>query len=479
MSWPVPSRLPWIIYLLLNCVLQCPSVFGVNRVERAAEPTVYVLPIRDDIMPPLVYVVRRGVKAAIENHADLLVLDMDTNGGRLDTTEDIINILNEFKGQTVTYVDHKAFSAGSFIAVATQKIYMAPGSVIGAAAPMIMGQGTGPVEVPATYEAKMTSAVAALVRANAEKNGYNVDVVEAMIDKNKELKVDDTVLNEKGQILTLTNTQAEKKYGHPPKPLLSSGTFPSLDALLNNLGYGGARRVDIHPTGVEKLGAWLNALSPLLLLVGIIGIYIEFKTPGVALPGIIGVVAFLLYFLGGYVAGLSGMEWIAVFVLGLLLLGLELIVFPGTAVLGLSGAVLMLTAIVMAMVDVYPSTPGVPFSFELRFPTGLMVKNLSITVVGAVLAMWALSYILPKTNLYSTLVSHSVSGENSVALEQKEQKQRLGETGVAISVLRPGGKAQFGNDILDVISQGDMISKGARVRIIGYSGSEAIVEALS
>jgi membrane-bound serine protease (ClpP class) len=430
-------------------------------------------------MPPLVYVVRRGVKAAIENHADLLVLDMDTNGGRLDTTEDIINILNEFKGQTVTYVDHKAFSAGSFIAVATQKIYMAPGSVIGAAAPMIMGQGTGPVEVPATYEAKMTSAVAALVRANAEKNGYNVDVVEAMIDKNKELKVDDTVLNEKGQILTLTNTQAEKKYGHPPKPLLSSGTFPSLDALLNNLGYGGARRVDIHPTGVEKLGAWLNALSPLLLLVGIIGIYIEFKTPGVALPGIIGVVAFLLYFLGGYVAGLSGMEWIAVFVLGLLLLGLELIVFPGTAVLGLSGAVLMLTAIVMAMVDVYPSTPGVPFSFELRFPTGLMVKNLSITVVGAVLAMWALSYILPKTNLYSTLVSHSVSGENSVALEQKEQKQRLGETGVAISVLRPGGKAQFGNDILDVISQGDMISKGARVRIIGYSGSEAIVEALS
>lgn len=456
----------------------CSSVFGVNRAERATEPTVYVLPIRDDIMPPLVYVVRRGVKAAIENHAGLLVLDMDTNGGRLDTTEDIINILNEFKGQTVTYVDHKAFSAGSFIAVATQKIYMAPGSVIGAAAPMIMVPGTGPVEMPSTYEAKMTSAVAALVRANAEKNGYNVDVVEAMIDKNKELKVDDTVLNEKGQILTLTNTQAEKKYGQPPKPLLSSGTFPSLDALLDHLGYGGARRVDIHSTGAEKLGAWLNALSPLLLLIGIIGIYIEFKTPGVALPGIIGVVAFLLYFLGGYVAGLSGMEWIAVFVLGLLLLGLELIVFPGTAVLGLSGAVLMLTAIVMAMVDVYPSTPGVPFSFELRFPTGLMAKNLSITVVGAVLAIWALSYILPKTNIYSTLVSHSVSGENSVALEQKEQKQRMGETGVAISVLRPGGKAQFGNDILDVISQGDMIAKDTRVRIIGYSGSEAIVETL-
>jgi membrane-bound serine protease (ClpP class) len=109
---------------------------------------VYVLPIRDDISPPMVYVVRRGVKEAMEARAELLVLDMETDGGRVDVTEEIIEILNKFKGQTVTYVNRKAFSAGAFISVATQKIFMAPQSVIGAAAPMLMIPGGGPTEIP-------------------------------------------------------------------------------------------------------------------------------------------------------------------------------------------------------------------------------------------------------------------------------------------------------------------------------------------
>ncbi len=111
----------------------------------AAEPpapakgkTVAIIPIREDIAAPLTYLVRRGVKQAIEEKADLLVLDMKTNGGRIDTTEDIIAILGEFKGDTATFVNGGAFSAGAFISVATKKIYMAPQSVIGAAAPIMM-----------------------------------------------------------------------------------------------------------------------------------------------------------------------------------------------------------------------------------------------------------------------------------------------------------------------------------------------------
>src|SRR5438270_8210518 len=105
-----------------------------NETAGSGQRRVYVLPIRDDIMPPLVFLVRRGVKEAMEAKADLLVLDMDTNGGRVDVTLNIIEILNKFKGQTVTYVDRKAFSAGAYISFATQKIFMAPQSVIGAAA---------------------------------------------------------------------------------------------------------------------------------------------------------------------------------------------------------------------------------------------------------------------------------------------------------------------------------------------------------
>src|SRR5437660_4175634 len=233
---------------------------------------VYILPIREDIMPPLVYLVRRGVKEAMDAKADLLVLDMDTNGGRVDVTENIIEILNNFKGQTATFVNRKAFSAGAFISVATQKIFMVPQSVIGAAAPIMLVPGGAPQDMPETMQAKMNSALRALVRTSAEKNGYNIDVVEAMIDKSKELKIDGKVLNEKGQILTLTNTEAEREYGDPPKPLLSSATVETIEELLQKLGYVDAARVDIKPTGVERLATWINVISPLLLIIGIAGI---------------------------------------------------------------------------------------------------------------------------------------------------------------------------------------------------------------
>ncbi len=461
----------WLAFLLSLGLLR-----GAEHTPAAVGPgakKVFVLPIRDDIMPPLVYLVRRGIKEAMEANADLLVLDMDTNGGRVDTTREIIDILNQFKKQTATYVNKNAFSAGAFISVATQRIYMAPQSVIGAAAPIVLSPGGEGVEkIPDTYEKKMTSAVRAIVRTSAEKNGYSIPVVEAMIDKSKGLTIDGHVIAKEGEILTLTNTEAEKEYGDPPKKLLSSGTVESLDELLKKLGYGDAERHDLKSTGMEKIGTWLNALSPLLLLIGIIGIYIEFKTPGVALPGIIGVAAFALYFLGGYVAGLSGMEWIVVFLLGLALVIVEIFVYPGTIALGLAGAALMLIALIMAMVDIYPGMPSLPSLPQLKLP----IQNILIAMAGGGVAIGILSRVLPKTTLYGKLVSQSASGVRTEATQEQQRTARMGQTGLAISTLRPGGKAQFGDEILDVISQGELVPKGTKVKIIGYSGGAAIVE---
>lgn len=438
---------------------------------------VYILPIRDDIMPPLVYLVRRGVKEAMEAKADLLLLDMETNGGRVDTTEKIISILDKFKGRTATYVNKKAFSAGAFISIGTQRIYMAPQSFIGAAAPIMISPGGGGVEkTPETYEAKITSAIAAMVRAQAEKNGHNIDVVQAMIDKTKKLEIDGEVLNKEGNILTLTDRQAAKEYGNPPKPLLSAGTVESLDEVLDKLGCGKGERHYVQPTGAEKIGIWIELISPLLLMIGVIGLYIEFKTPGFGLPGIVALIAFAIYFLGGYVAGLSGMEWLAVFVLGLVLIGVELFVFPGTIALGVVGAGLMLVALVMALADVYPSSaPGLPSLPSLPALT-LPLRTLGLASIGSVVAILMLARFLPKTPLYQALVSHSASGVTSVAEVEQRHAALIGQAGVTISALRPGGKAQFGDRILDVISQGDMVSKGTKVQIVGYSGREAIVE---
>jgi membrane-bound serine protease (ClpP class) len=448
--------------------------------ELSRAKKVYIIPVREDVMPPMVYLIRRGIKEAIEAKADLVVLDMDTNGGRVDVTREIIDILNQFKGETVTYVDKSAFSAGAFIAVATQRIFMAPQSVIGAAAPIMLSPGGASVEkLPDTFETKMTSAVRAMVRTSAEKNGYNIAVVEAMIDKTRELKIDGEVLNEKGQILTLTNVQAEKEYGNPPKPLLSSGTVESVEALLRKLDFEGRERYDIKPTGAEQLATWLNAISPLLLIIGVLGLYIEFKTPGFGLPGIVGIAAFAFYFLGGYLAGLSGAEWLAVFILGLILVALEFFVFPGTFALGLAGTVLMLVALIMAMVDLYPvpgpGMPRLPSLPQLRLP----VQNLAIAMAGSIVMVLLLARWLPRTSIYRTVVSQSASGVSSVARQEQQQASRLGQMGVTISVLRPGGKAKFGEEILDVISQGEMVGKDRSVKIIGHSGTEAIVELVS
>src|SRR6266496_2597860 len=127
-----------VFAFLLGCLLMPASS---SPEAPAASKTAFVLPIREDIMPPLVYLVRRGVKEAMQAKADLLVLDMKTNGGRVDTTRKIIEILGQFKGDTITYVNNDAFSAGAFISVSTRKIYMAPGSVIGAAAPIVLSPG--------------------------------------------------------------------------------------------------------------------------------------------------------------------------------------------------------------------------------------------------------------------------------------------------------------------------------------------------
>ncbi|MBI5799253.1 MAG: hypothetical protein HZA92_00795, partial [Verrucomicrobia bacterium] len=421
-----------------------------------------------------VYVVRRGVKEAMEAKADVLVLDMETNGGRVDVTEEIIGIIGKFPGQTVTFVNKKAFSAGAFISFATQKIYMAPQSVIGAAAPIMASPTGGAQEIGGTMEVKASSAISALVRANAEKNGHNPAVADAMVKKTTELKLDEKVINEKGQILTLTDQEAARTYGKPAKPLLSAGTVENLDALLKQLGLEGVQVKRIEPSGMEKLASWVNTIAPVLLIIGMAGIYIEFKTPGFGLPGIIGISAFAIYFFGGYVAGLTGLEWVAVFIVGIGLVVLELFFFPGTLVLGLAGFGLILASLVMAMVDIYPGAPSLPTLPQLTLP----LNDLVLAAVGAVIVILVLSRVLPRTSLYPALVSQGASGMKTQEALAAAQQQRLGMVGVALSTLRPGGKAQFGNEILDVVTEGDLIEKGGQVRVIGSSGHEAVVEAV-
>src|SRR6266498_3935589 len=113
------------------------------------------------------------------------------------------------------------------------------------------------------------------------------------------------------------------------------------------------------------------------------------------------------------------------------------------------------------MVDVYPGMPAIPTFQKLELP----LRDLFIAFVGGAAAILVLSRWLPKTTIYGKLVSQTASGVSTVAEREQKQESRMGQVGVAVSPLRPGGKAQFGDEILDVISQGEMIEHGRRVKI--------------
>ena len=455
--------------------------------QAESQKVVYVIPVRDDIMPPILYVIRRGVKEAMEAEADCLIIDMETNGGRVDITEEIFGIIDKFKGETVTYVNRDAYSAGAFIAVSTDQIYMAPQSVIGAAAPIMMGPGGGASELPSTMEAKMNSAIRAKIRTQAEKNGYAIDVIEAMVDKSKTLERDGKTICAEGEILTLTDIEAATKYGDDQTPLLSSGTIESIDALIEKLGYAGAKRVDVKPLGAEEFGTWIAAISPLLLLIGIAGLYIEFKTPGFGVFGGIGIVALVIYFFGGYVSGLAGIEWVGIFILGLALIAVEIFLIPGTLIAGMCGAVCILVALVMGMTDVYPNLPWFPDTpaeggappvegIDFAIPDfSKPMMDLSIAFLLSIPLLWGLSRWLPHSRYLAQLSSAAASGVVSVAAVAAEVESRRGEVGTTTTPLNPGGKALIGDDLCSVITQGEMIDTGASVRVIGSSGSDLIV----
>ena len=456
--------------------------------QAAAQKKVYVVPVRDDIMPPILYVIRRGVKEAMAAKADCLILDMETNGGRVDITEEIFDIIGKFPGLTVTYVNKDAYSAGAFIAVATQKIYMAPQSVIGAAAPIMMSPTGGVSEMPSTMEVKMNSAIRAKIRTQAEKNGYAIDVVEAMVDKTKQLERAGKIICKEGDILTLTNLEAEAKYGEAKTRLLSSGTVESIDALIIELGYDGAQRVDVAPLGVEELGTWINAISPILLLIGIIGLYIEFKTAGFGVFGAVGIAALVLYFFGGYVSGLAGIEWVGIFVVGVALVAVELFLLPGTIFIGLIGVVCMFVALVMGMTDLYPNMPWFPAGegeggvvpqvegIDFDPPDfSRPIRDLLIAFALSVPIIWALARYLPHTALFAAFTSSAASGVESVAAVAAELESRLGQTGTSTTPLNPGGKAMFGDALCNVITQGEMIAAGTPVKVIGHRGSDLLV----
>jgi len=308
-------------------------------------------------------------------------------------------------------------------------------------------------------------------RSVADKNGYNPDVAEAFISKDAQVKIGNTVIHPAGTLLTLSAQEAIRVVNG--KPVLASGIAASIPDLLTKAGLTGAIHT-VEPTGFETLASLLTTFSPILLLGGIIGVYIELKVGGFGVAGFIAALCFLLFFFGSYVAGLAGWEVVVVFAIGLSLIISEIAIHPGTIIPGLIGLLLVGASIIWAMLDHYPHEPLIPTGGMLERP----LINLSITILLACIGIPVVTRFLPDTPFFRFISLARAQPRGPSISERTVDSPAsipVGANGVALSTLRPSGNARFGDAIVDVITRGEFIEPASPIRVLAIEGSRIIV----
>jgi membrane-bound serine protease (ClpP class) len=443
----------------------------VSAVSQPAVKTVMVIPVREAIDKPVLYLLRRGLKEAIENKADVVVLDMETPGGRLDVTFDIMEALEKFDGETITYVNKEAISAGAFISATTKEIWFAPRGIIGAAAAV----SSGGADIQETMQLKINSFLRAKIRAMSEGLPYRGAAVSAMLDKDYELKIGDEVLKPKGELLSLTATEASKTYGDPAQPLLAAGIATDIDDLLTQkFGAGNYTVQRLEVTWSEDVSQYLNAWTPLLMGLGLLALFIEFKTPGFGVFGITGGMLLALVFFGHFIAGLSGHEPALFFVAGVLMIVAELFFFPGVVIVALSGLLLMLGSLVWAMADLWPNEP-VSINGDV-FTAPLL--NMGAGVLVAVVLAVMFARFMPRGWFWDKMILSAAIDANSQAPAAAGALPGglVGVRGVVATALMPSGQIEIDGRRYEARVAVGMLEAGATVVVVRRSDFGLVVE---
>ncbi len=457
-------------------------------------PRVVVIPLEGLIDRGLYDSVKRRVKEAEALDPAMIIFRIDTYGGLVDAAIEITDAIGGIETpKTVAFVPTKAFSAGAMIAMGAREIVLTPNSSIGDAAPV-----TEDPEGPKMLGEKMQSPVRNMFRKYAQRNGYPDALVEAMVSPDIEVfevtykdgtkkymtsgAFDDLTEAEKanvdkkrvvvreGEILTATATEA-LDYG------IARFVVKDLDELLAKYSLSDARIVTLDVNWSEALVRWLNhpLVASIILLVGILGIYMEFKIPGFGLPGTVGIICFALYFFSKYLSGMAQNWEILLFIAGLVLLGIEIFVIPGFGITGFLGATFVIVALFMALVPSHITLAPLDLDFLTRSSAYLVATFIAAFVLAVLLAK-----VLPKVPVVGKFylgapepgrVPHS---EGAALTEGKGNL--VGKVGRAQTLLRPAGRAVIDGELLDVTTRGDVIAKGTLVEVIDTRGNNIIVK---
>ncbi len=443
----------------------------------------FIVPIEGIISDPQHFILRRALKQALEQQAILVVIKLSTPGGALNTTLEIMKTLDHYTGGIVAYVVDEALSAGAYIAASTDAIYMAPKSVIGAAAVI---QGTGE-DLPETARLKVESYIKAKIRMLHENQPFRGEVLRAMMDKDFELKIGDKIFKTKGELLTLTAEEAVQTYGTPPSSLFAADIFSDESQLLDHLlGKDQYRIQSFEVTWSERLAKGLSALAPLFIGAGALLLFMEFKAGTFGLLGIIGLVLLGIVFATNFIAGLAGNEIWIIFLLGSMLLAIEIYLFPGTLIFAVLGFFVILAILLWSMADIWPDQSIQDLPNLLYEP----LKELGLGLVLAVIAAIVLARYLPKSWFWDRLILNTTVGKLDKAItggaeyidissgdQPLASLPEIGTTGIAITDLHPTGHVEInGYRFLAHVEVG-LLTKTSPIRVVGYSDFSLIVEA--
>jgi membrane-bound serine protease (ClpP class) len=416
----------------------------------AQQPVIYRIPVSGVIELGLAPFVERSIREAEKRGATAIIVELETPGGRIDAAQRIVRALQDTRLKSYAFVNQHAYSAGAFIALATDGVYMRPGSVMGAATP-VDGSGEKAPE-------KIVSAMRSEMRALAQVRGLDPAVAEGMVDEN----IDVPGIKPRGQLLTLTDKEAIR-IGY-------ATSARDLNDVLGQIRSPGAQVITTRPNWAENLVRFFThpAVAPLLLSLGFLGLIVEIKMPGFGLAGAVGVICLGLFFGSHYLVGLAGLEEMLLLLLGVSLIVVEAFVLPGFGVAGIAGALAILGSIYFSLVG----------SLSTESDFGMAAVILSTAILVVLVAAWALIRSLPKSGRFarSGLISDQSTSTETGYVSAAIRGELVGVKGVALTDLRPAGAAQFGDERIDVVTDSQYISAGTPVVIVRSEGYRHVVK---
>jgi membrane-bound serine protease (ClpP class) len=414
------------------------------------------LKVLDNIDPRTNRYTELGLEKAKELDVDYVILELDTYGGALNDADEIRTRILNLEIPIYAFINKDAASAGALISIACDSIYMAGGSSIGAAT-VVTQDGTA---APDKYQSYMRS----IMRSTAEATGRNPHIAEGMVDEDIDL---DSIATE-GKVVTFSVSEAIK-YG------FCEAQVSSIEEIMSRSGVEDYEISEFSLGATDKIIAlFLNPfVSGILILVIIGGIYFELQTPGVGFPILASIIAAILYFTPYYLNGLAENWEIIAFLLGLILLALEIFVIPGFGVAGVSGLIIMISALVLVMLN----NNNFDFSFVNMRDLLIAVSTTLGGLFAAIILMFFGGVRLADSKYFKKVALSETQDKNTGYTSSfYKAKSLIGKTGKAQTILRPSGRVEIDGEIYDAYTRGNYIDAGTEIEVVSDEGTSLKVK---